>query len=151
MARRRRRSYREFIEADLDIMPLMNLFVVLIPMLLLSAVFVELSVLDMKLPSKDDNAEDDDKNVLSLSVTIEKERYVIAGRKLRASSIDRNQEGADDRLFTALAEIREGQSAQPGLTIVSPADARYQDIITVMDIGQEAGLGAVSLAGASTH
>lgn len=147
MPRHRRHSSRELIAADLDIMPLMNLFVVLIPMLLLSAVFVELSVLDMHLPSADDNVNPNDED-LSLSVRIEDDRYVVEGRQLKTRSIARGGEDAEDRLRATLADIRSQRSKEPSLTILSESETHYQDIITVMDIGREAGLGAVSLMGA---
>ncbi len=44
------RSFRELVEKDLDIMPLMNLFVALIPMLLISAVFLNVTVIEMDAP-----------------------------------------------------------------------------------------------------
>lgn len=147
MARHRRHSARDFIAADLDIMPLMNLFVVLIPMLLLSAVFVELSVLDMHLPSADDNANPPEED-LSLSVRIEESRYVVEGKRLKTQSIARGDEGAEERLKATLSDIRSQRSKEPNLTILSESETHYQDIITVMDIGREAGLGAVSLMGA---
>jgi len=57
---RKRRRSREIVAADIEVMPLMNLFIVLIPLLLLSAVFIEVSVIDMALPSSAEaaNAED---------------------------------------------------------------------------------------------
>ena len=57
MRRSTRRGYRQVIESDLEIMPLMNLFVALIPMLLISAVFLNVTVIDMKLPTDTDAAE----------------------------------------------------------------------------------------------
>ena len=56
MIRKRQRSLGEHVEGDLEILPLMNLFVVLIPMLLISAVFVHLTVIRMNLPSDDASA-----------------------------------------------------------------------------------------------
>lgn len=147
MTHHRRHSARELIAADLDIMPLMNLFVVLIPMLLLSAVFVELSVLDMHLPSADDSATPPGED-LSLSVRIEESRYVVQGKRLKTQTISRGDEEAEDRLRATLADIRSRRSKEPSLTILSASETRYQDIITVMDVGREAGLGAVSLMGA---
>ena len=49
-ARANTRSFRAHVEDDLEIMPLMNLFVALIPMLLISAVFLNVTVIDMKAP-----------------------------------------------------------------------------------------------------
>ena len=69
----RRRGYRQLVEADLDIMPLMNLFVVLIPMLLLSAVFVEINAIEMDLPGDGATAETA-RESLELTIRLETDR-----------------------------------------------------------------------------
>ena len=144
----RRRGYRELVEADLDIMPLMNLFVVLIPMLLLSAVFVEMSAIDMDLPGDDPGA-NESREGLGLSVRLEHDRYVVHGRSLDARVIARDDAGAETRLLETLRAIRERHPDEASLRIESPDAARYQEIVTVMDISRDAGLGAISLASAT--
>src|SRR5436190_21618826 len=47
---RRRPAFRSGINSDLELRPLMNVFIVLIPMLLISAVFMEIRVIEMSLP-----------------------------------------------------------------------------------------------------
>ena len=142
-----RKSFRDFVAVDLDIMPLMNLFVVLIPMLLLSAVFVQVSTLDMLLPPADQQAVNDDDDPFTVEVTVRAQSYRVEAGKLSAVQIDRSAPDADVQLQGALASIRASQQDVPPLTILSPADLKYQDLITVMDIGAAAGLGAVSLSG----
>jgi len=46
-----RRSFRHEVNCDLELRPLMNVFIVLIPMLLMSAVFIEIRVIEMALPT----------------------------------------------------------------------------------------------------
>ena len=142
-----RKSFRDFVAADLDIMPLMNLFVVLIPMLLLSAVFVQVSALDLQLPPADEAAMAEDDDPFSVEVTIRTQSYHVSAGKRTQLDIDRSAENADGQLQDALRSIRESQQDAPPLTILSPANLQYQDLITVMDIGAAAGLGAVSLSG----
>jgi biopolymer transport protein ExbD len=142
-----RKSFRDFVAADLDIMPLMNLFVVLIPMLLLSAVFVQVSTLDMQLPPADQEAMADDEEPFSVEVTVQPQRYRVEASEAARAVIDRSEPDADVKLREALAAIRAERLEAPPLTILSPADLKYQDLITVMDIGAAAGMGAVSLGG----
>ena len=144
---RRRRGYRQLVETDIDIMPLMNLFVVLIPMLLLSAVFVEISTIDMDLPSADSEVSDAPRESLELAVRVEEERYVVEGKRMKRQVIDRGSEDADARLAEVLASIHERNPKENDLRVVSERATRYQEIITVMDISRDAGLGAVSLVG----
>ena len=146
----RRRGYRQLVEADLDIMPLMNLFVVLIPMLLLSAVFVEMSAIDMQLPGSEEQASNAEPENLQLAVRLEADRYVVSGRRLRARVIDRGGEHPEVELASVLEAIREAHPREQAIRIESPDATRYQDIVTVMDISRAVGLGAVSLASAPT-
>ena len=146
----RRRGYRQLIEADLDIMPLMNLFVVLIPMLLLSAVFVEMSAIDMNLPGNDPQANEEPSESLELAVRLEADRYVVSGKRLSARIIERGGENPEDELGAVLRSIRERHPREQSVRIESPDAALYQDIVTVMDISRAAGLGAISLASASS-
>ena len=102
-----RRGYREIIESDLEIMPLMNLFVALIPMLLISAVFLNVTVIDMEMPS--DAAESQaskNRTPLHLAVTIKDQHYVVEGRKLSKRVVARSQEDADEKLASILAAIK---------------------------------------------
>ncbi len=138
------------VEADLDIMPLMNLFVVLIPMLLLSAVFIELSSIEMNLPSPDATASTP-KQRLELAVTIADEAYVVEGRGLRRQKIERDADAAYDELQDTLETIASGHPDNKEIVIVSPGDTEYQELITVMDISREAGMPAISLVGASAR
>lgn len=72
-----------------NLIPIMNLMTILIPFLLLSAVFVKIAVLNSSLPSsasadtlpanQPDQAKKDDKPRLNLTVTITKLGFTIAG------------------------------------------------------------------------
>ena len=142
----RRRGYRELVEADLDIMPLMNLFVVLIPMLLLSAVFVEISTIDMNLPPSDSEFSGEDEG-LQLSVRMEPDRYVVHGHGIRTRTVDRSGEDAADALTRVLVDIARQHPEEHAVRIESAPAERYQEIVAVMDIGRDAGLASIGLAG----
>jgi len=142
---RNRRGYRKLVEADLDIMPLMNLFVVLIPMLLLSAVFVEIHAIEMDLPGDATTAESD-RESLDLAIRLEPDRYVVRGSRLRERSVDRRADDADERLMELLTSIRERHPDERTVRIESPDAARYQDLVRVMDVARASGLDAIGLA-----
>ena len=69
-----------------EIMPLMNLFVALIPMLLISAVFLQVSTLKMNLPGDDASADAARRSRSHLSVNITTDAWVVtaAGAELTA-------------------------------------------------------------------
>jgi biopolymer transport protein ExbD len=140
------------VEADLDILPLMNLFVVLIPMLLISAVFVQLAVVDMHLPPADSAADAPERDRIDLAVTIQADRYVVESRHTRKQVISRDDvERADEELATALAQIARRYPDNEEIMIVSQGDTPYQELIHLMDISRDTGMSAVSLLGATAN
>jgi biopolymer transport protein ExbD len=142
-----RRGYRNIIEGDLELMPLMNLFVAMIPMLLISAVFLNVTVIDMKAPS-DQAADTPQSESLGLSVTIQEASFVIEGRGLQKTVIARADTDADQQLGGALAQVAASHPDNKDVVIVSQPDTNYGDIVAVMDISRENGLPGVALMGA---
>jgi biopolymer transport protein ExbD len=144
-----RRGYRRIVESDLEIMPLMNLFVALIPMLLISAVFLNVTVIDMKAPPDAVEADGGDrKESLALAVTIKDDYYVVEGRRIEKRVIPRADEDAEDRLADALADVVTRHPDNRDVMIVSQPHTLYADIIAVMDVSRESGLPSVALLGA---
>ena len=144
-----RASFRELVEKDLDIMPLMNLFVALIPMLLISAVFINVTVIEMDAPPEGLSTNQDHKTdePLHLAVTIKDDYFVIEGNRLKKAVIDRGAENPEDALSTALNSVMTSYPDNHEVMIISAAETRYDDIISVMDITRAAGLTSASLLG----
>jgi biopolymer transport protein ExbD len=145
MSKRNPRSYRQVIQAELDTLPLMGLFVVLIPMLLLSAVFLEISVIDMYLPN--DPGEEQQEEDFTISVRIHDDQYVVAAEGFAERVIPRTEDEAINDLHRELYAIASKRPDHKAVTIVSEPATRYEDIITVMDISRAAGLPQASLMG----
>ncbi|MCP4573436.1 MAG: hypothetical protein GY838_13855 [bacterium] len=137
-------------ENDLDIMPLMNLFVALIPMLLISAVFLNVTVIEMNAPPEGMADDQEQKAVepLHLAVTIREDFFVIEGNKLDKSVIDRRDDDPESALAAALAAVVAAHPGNRDVMIISEARTRYDEIITVMDVSRAAGLPSASLLGA---
>jgi biopolymer transport protein ExbD len=140
---------REIVEADLNLLPLMNLFIAIIPMLLLSAVFVQLSAIELNLPPalEHPTASGDQKESLALAVTIRDEHYVVEGHRLPTEVISRGQAGAEERLAEVLLAIEKQHPENEDVMIISQNHTRYDEIIRVMDISRDAGLPIASLLG----
>ena len=146
MSLRKKRGYRQVVESDLDTLPLMGLFVVLIPMLLLSAVFLEISVIDLYLPS-DDEAQSENEDRFNITVRIGDEQYVVEAKGYPQEVISRNDQESVTNLLARLADISARHPDHHMVTIVSRPTTRYEDIITVMDVSRDAGLPHASLVG----
>jgi biopolymer transport protein ExbD len=144
MKHSRRKTYRKLVETELETLPLMGLFVVLIPMLLLSAVFLQITVIPVPLP--DDDSAQVDTDTFSLSVRILADRYQVEAKGAPARVIQRS----DQALTTLSEELMAVVAQHPGqqaVTIISESHTRYEDLIAVMDITREAGLPQIALAG----
>ena len=144
------RSFRELVEDDLEIMPLMNLFVALIPMLLISAVFLNVTVIDMEGPSDELSGDPDQKTSepLLLAVTIRENYFVVEGNRLDKSVIDRRTDDPEAELAEMLAAVVAKYPDNREVMIISESQTRYEEIITVMDLSRAAGLPSASLLGA---
>lgn len=80
MLRRKNRRTRE-VHAELNITAFMNLMVVLVPFLLITAVFSQVSILKLDLPAGASNEQtEDDKKNMHLEVIIRSNRLVLAER-----------------------------------------------------------------------
>ena len=78
MSSRKRRST----DADLDITSFMNLMVILIPFLLLNAVFTQVAVLQVSLPKDGGGAAGNEpKKPLVLEVMVYGDRFIVADRQ----------------------------------------------------------------------
>lgn len=142
-----RRSCRHVVDGNLELMPLMNVFVALIPMLLLSAVFIKVTVIDLNAPPTAESSNADDKPKLALAITIKDDYFVVEGDRIQKRVIARADQDAKTQLSGALGEIVAAHPDNQEIMIISQAKTRYEDIISVMDISRDAGLPSVSLLG----
>jgi biopolymer transport protein ExbD len=139
-------SYRRMPHGELDLLPLMNVFVVLVPMLLASAVFLKVTVIDTNVPSAEASPSSGSEG-LSLAITIKDDYFVVEGDGIESRVIGRKETDAPAKLAAALAELAVRHPDNQDVIIISEPKTRYQDIIEVMDISRASGLPAASLLG----
>ncbi|HTR97633.1 MAG TPA: biopolymer transporter ExbD [Candidatus Acidoferrales bacterium] len=155
------RSSRTTVNCDLELRPLMNVFIVLIPMLLMSAVFMEIRVIEMSLPRRAASvAALPAAAPLELELHVESGAYVLAGRGVTPASFARKpasaRDGAPDattsaQLESALAAIVAAHPGTRDIKIVVESPTRYQEIVSLMDLARAAGLPEAGLEGAGTE
>ncbi len=144
---------------DLELMPMLNVFISIIPMLLLSAAFVQLAVIDTGLPATAtaaaapaDAAADAPPPV---TIHVRGGQYVVerAGSPARAIARGRAVESADDpgrlQLEAVLRSYVPADGAGPEVRIVPSVTTKYDEIIFLMDLARAAGLTNAALADAS--
>lgn len=143
-------------EVPLDIKPIMNLMVVLIPILLYSAEFVRLSIRELNLPPassgegiSDENKPREQEKRLYLTILISKRGFYIGtkggfltgeGKSESEPSIALNEDGSYnyEELRQKLIELKEkvedqGFADEKSAIISAEADIPYKSIVRTMD------------------
>jgi biopolymer transport protein ExbD len=146
----RKRAWRQKVADDLELLPLMNLFIVLIPMLMLSAVFIEVRAIEMRLPADAEASAAGEPLIMTVRIT--DEHYVVESGATPARVIPR---GADASVGNAAwqqldAELAAFAAAHPesrDVRIVAESTTRYDEIVAVMDLARAAGLHQAALQG----
>jgi biopolymer transport protein ExbD len=147
-----RKRSRDTAASELELMPMLNVFIAIIPLLLLSAAFVPVAVIKTTLPAAAGGAVEAPKDTpLELSIHIRKDAYVVAieGGPMRV--IQRAgvaPAAAQAELASALAEVAAAYVGKREVQIVSRSTTRYEEIIEVMDVSRAAGLPEAALADA---
>ena len=133
---RRLRRRRE--ETDLDITAFMNLMVILIPFLLMTAAFSQIAILELNLPPADSAPVADkkmDKKELILEVIIRKDALEVADRNgglIRR--IENGKQGYEtQKLSELLQQIKARFPDKLDAFILSEAETHYETVILIMD------------------
>jgi len=132
----RNRLKRDKPSVDIDITAFMNLMVVLVPFLLMTAVFSHTAVIDLNLPKKDSSAQSkNDKDKFSISVTIANDGLYLTDNKNGLIKLVKKKGESHD--FTVLTGVLKQVKARfltlKNITILSQQNTAYSDIINTMD------------------
>ncbi len=135
MMRRHRGRRRDSDTADLNITAFMNLMVILVPFLLITAVFSRLAILELYLPGSSNEPADPQDLTFQLEVTVRKHQIEVGDRNLGALGVYPNAEdGYDyDALSKKLAEIKERYPDKTDVAILLEAEIPYDTLVQVMD------------------
>lgn len=136
MIRSRRGGRRRNSEtAELNITAFMNLMVILVPFLLITAVFSRLAILELNLPGSSTEAADTQEPVFQLEVTVRKDRLEVGDRKQGLMGVYRNDsDGYDyDGLSAKLKEIKKRYPEKTDASILLESDIAYDTLVQVYD------------------
>ncbi|MDH5180011.1 MAG: biopolymer transporter ExbD [Gammaproteobacteria bacterium] len=131
----RRRIRRSNIPPELNITAFLNLMVILVPFLLMTAVFSHLTILDLNLPTaKDQQPPGSKKPEFDLKVVLRKDEMVVANGSRVVKKIPLRNGRHDFMLLTKVMLTVKGQFAdKKAVTILSQQDTPYNDLIQAMD------------------
>jgi len=131
----RRGSRRNIETAELNITAFMNLMVILVPFLLITAVFSRLAVLELNLPGSSSEPVDPQEQVFQLEVIIRADKIEIGDRNQGLLGVYPNgDEGYDyEALRTKLLELKKRYPQKTDAAILLEQDIAYDTLVQVMD------------------
>lgn len=132
----RRHHYRKNNEqVELDITTFLNLMVVLIPFLLVSAVFSTMAIQELNLPAQAAAEDKPDKPPVTIEVIVRKAKIQISDGKRITATIPKKDDKYDiATLSEKLLSIKNSLTdKKEDATILLEPDIEYEDVIHIMD------------------
>ena len=133
---RSRKGGRRIIEAaELNITAFMNLMVILVPFLLITAVFSRLAILELNLPASSTEPADPQEVTFQLEVIVRADKIEVGDRTVGALGVYPNtQDGYDyESLSTKLTEIKDQYPQKTDASILLESEIPYDTLVQVMD------------------
>jgi biopolymer transport protein ExbD len=131
----RRSGRRNSDTAELNITVFMNLMVILVPFLLITAVFSRVAILELNLPGASDETVAPEEQTFQLEITVRETGIEVGDRNVGALGVYPNAANGYDfeALSTKLAEIKQRYPTKTDASILLEADIPYDTLVQVMD------------------
>jgi len=131
----RRSGHRHKEVVELNITAFMNLMVVLVPFLLITAVFSQVAILDLNLPTDGAPPTDADQPELRLEITVREDRIDVGDRGTGLLTVIENtRDGYNlDELSSFLEKVKLRFPDKSDATLLLEPDISYQTLVAVMD------------------
>ncbi len=134
-SRRGGRRHRRNETAELNITAFMNLMVILVPFLLITAVFSRLAILELNLPGSSSEPVPPQEQAFQLEVIVRQEKIEVGDRNQGLLGVYPNDvDGYDyEALRTKLEELKERYPKKSEASILLEQDIAYDTLVQVMD------------------
>jgi len=136
MVRSRRGGRRQNDEtAELNITAFMNLMVILVPFLLITAVFSRLAILELNLPGSSSEPVEQQDQVFQLEVIVRSDKIEVADRNQGLlGSYPNGEDGYDfDAVSEKLAQLKRRYPNKTDASILLEQDIPYDTLVQIMD------------------
>lgn len=131
---RRRRIRRPGTTTELNITAFMNLMVVLVPFLLMTAVFSHLTILELNLPNPETAASSSQKPAFALKMVIRQQSITVQNGQSIIKNIPKQQGQYNFKLLSQiLMQVKAKYEDKQAITILSEADIPYETLVQAMD------------------
>jgi biopolymer transport protein ExbD len=133
--RSRRGSRRNVDTAELNITAFMNLMVILVPFLLITAVFSRLAILELNLPGSSTEPANPQELVFQLEVIVREGSIEVGDRNIGALGVYPNTaDGYDyEALSAKLSAIKKSYPDKTDAAILLESNIAYDTLVQVMD------------------
>jgi len=121
--------------AELNITAFMNLMVILVPFLLITAVFSRLAILELNLPGSSNEPVEPQEQVFQLEVIVREEKIEVGDRNQGLLGVYPNSDDGYDyeALGTKLSELKKRYPEKSDASILLEQDIPYDTLVQVMD------------------
>ncbi|MDZ7373928.1 MAG: biopolymer transporter ExbD [candidate division KSB1 bacterium] len=139
-------------DAEINVTPVLNVFLIIIPFLLLTAVFVRLAILELALPSLSRRGEGEQRVearqiVLNL-LTIDERGFQLKSSGLEFPPIPMKAANYDyETLAQQLRQVKARYAGSEDVIIAPSENIPYEIIVHVMDVCRENGFPNISISG----
>ena len=135
MIRSRRSGRRNVETAELNITAFMNLRVILVPFLLITAVFSRLAVLELNLPSSSSEPVEPQEQAFQLEVIIRADKIEVGDRNQGLLGVYPNTDDGYnyEALSSKLSELKNRYPSKTDASILLEQDIEYDTLVQVMD------------------
>ena len=131
----RSRGRRNIETAELNITAFMNLMVILVPFLLITAVFSRLTILELNLPGSSSEPVEPQDQTFQLEIIVRQDKIEVGDRNQGLLGIYPNGEDGYDYVALAdkLLELKERYPTKTDASILLEQDIAYDTLVQVMD------------------
>jgi biopolymer transport protein ExbD len=135
MSLRRGRRERHHEQAELNITAFMNLMVILVPFLLITAVFSRLAILELNLPSSEASLAEEQKPEFQLEITVRESAIEVGDRNAGTLSRIANDDAGYNfvELSGYLQKVKQQFPDKANATVLLEQDIPYEVLVQVMD------------------
>jgi len=136
MVRSRRGGRRQNDDtAELNITAFMNLMVILVPFLLITAVFSRLAILELNLPGSSSEPVEQQDQVFQLEIIVRSDKIEVADRNQGLlGSYPNSEDGYDfDAVSEKLAQLKRRYPNKTDASILLEQDIPYDTLVQIMD------------------
>ena len=122
--------------AELNITAFMNLMVILVPFLLITAVFSRLAVLELNLPGSSTEPADPQEQTFQLEVIVRKDKIEVGDRNQGLLGVYPNTEEGEydyNALSEKLSQLKKRYPSKTDAAILLEQDIEYDTLVQIMD------------------